>query len=85
MGATNPSDTHVVIVVVLAERLIGVLVDAVSDILTIDASEILTIPETDASATIDFLAGLVSVKEGMAAILLPDKLFAGFGATSAFN
>jgi purine-binding chemotaxis protein CheW len=85
MGATNPSDTHVVIVVVVADRLVGLLVDAVSDILTIDANEIRPLPEMDAGASVDFLAGIVSVKDGMVVILSLEKLFAGIGANSVLN
>jgi purine-binding chemotaxis protein CheW len=85
MGVTVPSGSHAVIIVAVLDRLIGLLVDAVSDILTIDVGEIRAIPETDAGVSVDFLAGIVSVKDGMIVILSLDKLFAQTDAPSALT
>jgi purine-binding chemotaxis protein CheW len=85
MGVTVASSSHAIIVVAVLDRLIGLLVDAVSDILTIDVGEIRAVPETDAGVSVDFLAGIVSVKDGMVVILSLDKLFAQIDATSTPN
>ena len=85
MGVTVASSSHVVIVVAVLDRLIGLLVDAVSDILTIDLGEIRAVPEIDAGVSVDFLAGIVSVKDGMVVILSLDRLFARIDATSVHN
>ncbi len=45
MGLTEASRSHVVIIVAVLDRIVGLLVDAVSDILTIDSSEIARCPK----------------------------------------
>ncbi|PHZ84074.1 chemotaxis protein CheW [Paremcibacter congregatus] len=74
-GRTEPGKTHVVIIVTLEERTIGILVDAVSDILTIAAEDILAVPDQDANPEYAFMEGLVSVNEKMIAIVKPRMLF----------
>jgi len=65
-GATLASDKHVVIIVAVAERLIGLLVDQVSDILSIAPEAVGPIPEIEANAT---------VAEAMVVLLSLDSLF----------
>jgi purine-binding chemotaxis protein CheW len=85
MGATDVSISHVVIVVAVADRLAGLLVDAVSDILTIDTGEVRPVPETNAGASAAYLAGIVTIKDAMVVILSLDKLFSGIGTGAALN
>jgi purine-binding chemotaxis protein CheW len=85
MGVTDVSISHVVIVVAVADRLVGLLVDAVSDILTIDTGEVRPVPETNAGVSVEFLAGIVSIKDAMVVILSLDKLFSGMKANNVFN
>ena len=63
MGLTEASRSHVVIIVSVLDRIVGLLVDAVSDILTIDSSEIRPVPEMDRGIAADFLSGIVSINE----------------------
>ncbi|NJO37122.1 MAG: purine-binding chemotaxis protein CheW [Rhizobiales bacterium] len=74
-GNTEVTEAHVVIIVSLEDRLIGILVDAVSDILTLGAKDILPVPRTEADVNQDFLAGLVSQGERMVTLLNLDSLF----------
>lgn len=74
-GQTEPGKNHVVIIVRLDERTIGILVDAVCDILTISSAEILAVPDQDANPEYNFTEGLVSVAEKMVAIIKPRLLF----------
>lgn len=74
-GRTDPGKTHVVIIVKLADRTIGILVDAVSDILTIAAKDVLGVPDQDVNPEYAFMEGLVSVEEKMVAIVKPKLLF----------
>jgi len=74
-GHTKPGKTHVVIIVKLEERTIGILVDAVSDILTIPAEDILSVPDQDVNPEYAFMEGLVAVDEKMVAIVRPKLLF----------
>jgi purine-binding chemotaxis protein CheW len=83
MGVTNASASHVVIVVAVQDRHIGLLVDAVSDILTIETGDIRPVPDSNSGENVDFLAGIVSIKESMVVIISLDKLFARAAATGA--
>lgn len=74
-GKTEPGKNHVVIIVKLDERTIGILVDAVSDILTISSEEILAVPDQDTNPEYSFMEGLVAVEEKMVAIIKPKLLF----------
>lgn len=74
-GETEITRTHVIIIVKVGERVFGVLVDAVSDILTISQDQIKPAPEMDTSVDNAYLRGLVTIKERMVALLILDKLF----------
>jgi len=74
-GLTEPGKTHVVIIVTIGEKTVGVLVDAVSDILTITASEVRPVPDADKNPEHFFIAGLVPVDEMMVALLNLERLF----------
>lgn len=74
-GETSASEEHVVIIVALGDRLIGVLVDAVSDILTLEPSDILPVPKVDAYADQNFISGLVPRDGHLVALLQLEELF----------
>jgi purine-binding chemotaxis protein CheW len=75
LGATETTKTHVVIIVAVQSRTIGILVDSVSDILTIASGDIRSVPDMDRSIDDAFLDGLVAVGERMVAIIALDRLF----------
>ncbi len=77
-GATEVSSTHVVVIVTVGVRVIGILVDAVSDILTIDRSDIQPVPKIDGTGEDDFIGGLVTIGGRMVALLMLERMF-GFG------
>lgn len=72
---TEVGTSHVVIIVTLVDRLIGVLVDAVSDILTLEPGDILPVPKVGGGADQEFLYGLVSKGDRMIALLQLEGLF----------
>ncbi len=72
---TDATPLHVVIIIALGDRIMGLLVDAVSDILTINSDEIMDVPEVEAQADQRFLSGLITVEERMVALLEIHKLF----------
>jgi purine-binding chemotaxis protein CheW len=76
LGLTQATPSHVVIIVTVMDRVIGILVDAVSDILTVNADEIRPVPETERTAAVDFLSGIIPVNDGMVVLLSLDGLFA---------
>lgn len=73
-GATHADPKHVIVVVETAERTIGLLVDAVSDILTVTASEIQTTPDLARDGGSGFLDGIAVLGERMVTILSMDRL-----------
>lgn len=74
-GETRASEEHVVFIVALGDRLIGVLVDAVSDILTLESEDVLPVPGIGADVDQRFLSGLVSQGDRLVALLQLEALF----------
>lgn len=76
-GSTEVTKRHVVIVVRVGERVRGILVDAISDILGVSPSEIKPPPELD-TLLVDarFLSGLHTVENRMVTLLNVERLFA---------
>lgn len=74
MGATTPSRTHVVIIVIAGSRTTGLLVDAVSDIISVMPDQIRAVPDIGLTADEHFLEGLVSLEERMVTLVRLDGL-----------
>ena len=74
-GLTETTAMHVIIVVKVLERTIGILVDAVSDIITVNAGDIMPVPEMDRTVSIEYLSGIVSVNDSTVVIVCLEKLF----------
>ncbi|NVJ97626.1 MAG: purine-binding chemotaxis protein CheW [Alphaproteobacteria bacterium] len=72
---TEATPLHVVIIVAVENRIMGLLVDAVSDILTINCEQILDVPEVETQVDQRFLSGLITVDDRMVALLEINKLF----------
>jgi purine-binding chemotaxis protein CheW len=75
-GQTEANQKHVIIVVKSGERTIGLLVDAVSDILTVTASEIQPTPDLARDAHSSFVEGIAVLDQRMVTLLSMDKLTA---------
>jgi len=75
LGLTEPTKLHVVVIVAVEDKSIGILVDAVSDILIIPKDEIRAVPEMERSIDEAYLSGLVTVEGRMVALLAVEKLF----------
>jgi purine-binding chemotaxis protein CheW len=75
MGHTDVTANHVVMIINLESRVVGVLVDAVCDILTIDSNELRSVPEVDHEEGINIVRGLIQKDSKMVALLMLDKLF----------
>jgi purine-binding chemotaxis protein CheW len=74
-GPTEASPRHVFIVVTMDTRVLGMLVDAVADIITVSEDDIQPVPELERKAGSGFLAGLVTVDGRMVALLDLQQLF----------
>ncbi|WP_169569007.1 chemotaxis protein CheW [Sneathiella limimaris] len=74
-GRTEASPVHVVVIIAIGERIIGVLVDRVSDILTVEQDDIRPVPDMDDNGESKHLMGLVTAEERMVALLNTESLF----------
>lgn len=64
LEVVNYDSQTVVIVVNIGRRVVGVVVDAVKDVLPLDRSLIRPVPELSAAAESDFITGFGSVSDG---------------------
>jgi purine-binding chemotaxis protein CheW len=67
--STEATPMHVVIIVNVGEQIVGLLVDAVSDIISIERDRIKDVPEAGQSTDARYLKGLIAFGEEMVAIL----------------
>lgn len=66
---TEPSSRHVIMVVSVGGRELGILVDAVADILTVSPDQIQPVPELEQAQRSEALSGIVAVDGRMVALL----------------
>ncbi len=81
--ALEPTPTNVIVIVQLGDQMIGVVVDAVSDILRVADDEILDIPGGTEGAASEALEGLVTVKDELIGLLDLSLIFGHESATMA--
>lgn len=72
---TEASKSHVIIILAIGERNIGVLVDSVSDILTLSTGEIKPPPQIEGGCEADYIEGLISLQDRMVVLLNVEHLF----------
>jgi purine-binding chemotaxis protein CheW len=68
-GATEATGMHVVIIVAIGERLVGLLADRVLDIVSFDSARVQPVPHVGHAAQADFLSGLITVDNNMIALI----------------
>jgi purine-binding chemotaxis protein CheW len=68
-GLTEATPLHIVIVVQVESRIVGLLADRVSDIISFEASQIQPVPRVSRNSRCEFLAGLVTVDSSMIALI----------------
>jgi purine-binding chemotaxis protein CheW len=83
MGLTTPTKMHVVIIVAAGTRTIGLLVDTVSDIISVDTSSIRPVPEMGLPTDDQFLDGLVALEDRMVTLVSLAGLFGPSAAEAA--
>ncbi|WP_055047015.1 chemotaxis protein CheW [Devosia sp. A16] len=67
-GQTSPTKNHVVVVMSVGEKWVGILVDAVSDILTVAKTDIHNVPEGNSIDT-ELLNGIVTHENRMVGLI----------------
>jgi len=68
-GLTETTPLHIVIIVQIGERQIGLIGDRVLDIVSVEAAQIQQVPRTVQGAAMDFLSGLVTHDNVMIALI----------------
>jgi purine-binding chemotaxis protein CheW len=68
-GLTDASPIHVVIIVQVGARQVGLLADRVLDIVSFDPGQVQPVPKIAQASRIDFLSGLVTVDTAMIALI----------------
>ena len=76
MDPVEYSKFTVIVLVTVAEKVIGIVVDAVQDVLTLAANEIQPPPDMGGPVDTRYLQGLAAVGEKLVALLDVDTLFA---------
>jgi len=74
-GLTETTPLHIVIIVQIGDRQVGLIGDRVLDIVSVTPSQIQPVPRTNSGHSTNFLAGLVSNEDIMIALIdLPHLL-----------
>ncbi|HEV7691683.1 MAG TPA: chemotaxis protein CheW [Hyphomonadaceae bacterium] len=74
LGLADPTARHVIIVANIGSRLVGLLVDAVSDILNASDSEIQPPPDVGCETVRTFLRGILAIDDRMISVVSLDNL-----------
>lgn len=72
---TEATENHVVVIASIGEQSVGILVDAVSDILTVSPEDVRAIPSGARELDLESISGLVSSGDDMIALLELQRLF----------
>ncbi len=73
-GLTDPSARHVIIVVHVGDRMQGIIVDAVNDIVTILPEAMQPVPDMGDNPATRFLDGLATTEDRLILVLSLDRL-----------
>jgi purine-binding chemotaxis protein CheW len=74
LAASEPHPASVVIVAEVGERLCGLLVDSVCDILTLSEGMLQPTPYVGAPAVHEFVRGVITTKDGIVTLLSIDRV-----------
>ena len=74
-GLTEATENHVVVIVWIGTKTVGVLVDAVSDIINVSSDEIKPVPQGGGMGDAAAITGLVTQEDDMVALIDLNVLF----------
>ena len=75
MKPAEPTPRHVIIVAQIREKIVGLLVDAVSDILTVTDENIQPTPEIASDLERSFARGILAIESRMICVIELESLF----------
>jgi purine-binding chemotaxis protein CheW len=73
---TDPTPSHVIVIVAVGDIQNGLLVDGVSDIVTVNRKDIAPIPNMEGEAKNPYFQGLITNQENLVAVIALDQLVA---------
>lgn len=73
-GPTEPSVRHVIIVANIGQKTVGLLVEAVSDILTVSEAVIQPTPDVSCDTVRAFVRGVIAQESGMISLIALDGI-----------
>jgi purine-binding chemotaxis protein CheW len=68
-GKTEATAMHVVIIVQIGDKLVGILADRVLDIVSFEDAKIQPVPNVGQGAEADFLSGLITIDDNLLALI----------------
>src|SRR5262247_4334796 len=68
-GLTDATPVHIVIIVQIASRQVGLLADRVLDIVSFETAQVQPVPRVANGTRVNFLSGLVTIESGMIALI----------------
>jgi len=68
-GMTDATPVHIVIIVQVGTRQVGLLADRVLDIVSVELAQVQPVPRLEEASRVDFLSGLVTIESGMIALI----------------
>lgn len=74
LESSEPTERHAVIVVQVEQKMFGILVDSVSDILDVSAEDLRPIPEVDAHKASDFFSRVIVLDKRIICEIRLDQL-----------
>lgn len=74
LGAADPTARHVIIVAQVEKQIVGLLVDAVSDILTVSDNMIQPTPDVASEMVRNFVRGLLAIDGRMVSFISLDRV-----------
>ena len=74
LPAATPAARHVIIVAWIGERLVGLLVDAVSDIVSVGSGMLQPLPDMASDAVRSLVKGMLTIDDRMTSLILLDNL-----------
>jgi purine-binding chemotaxis protein CheW len=83
LGVTEPDVRNVIIVVRIGQRLVGLLVDAVSEVLTATADMIQPTPDVSSDAVKTFIKGILALDGRMISWITLDRILPELEAEAA--
>jgi len=76
-GMTAATPVHIVIIVQVGTRQVGLLADRVLDIVSVELAQVQPVPRLEEASRVDFLSGLVTIESGMIALINLSHLLSG--------